>query len=318
VKAVTFDRHGAVALSEVAAAAPGAGEVAIDVRFAGINPTDTYHRRRVTEGSDELERIAGVEVAGIVSALGPGANRWSVGDRVFGLVHDGGLAERVVATERLLVAMPDGLAERAAAAVPEAFITAHDGISQGGLTPDQTLLVSGASGGVGLAAVQIGRAMGSRVIGVCRSDAGRQLLRRLDVEAFGFRPVERSGEPLPYRDEVDVVVELVGAVNARADLEALRARGRMVFIAAQGNEDITFNLREFKTKRGMLIGSTLRRRGLDAKVAAVEAFAADVVPMLEAGAAHPIESRTFAASEAAAAFEFMATPGKLGKVLLEF
>lgn len=318
MRTVTFTRQGKVVFGEREAPPLSAGEVAVSVDYAGINPTDLYHLRRVLAGSEAPDRGPGVEVSGIVAAVSPGVTKWQPGDRVLGLVPDGGLAQRVNVHENMLVATPTNLDPLSAAAVPEVFITAHDAIVQGRLKAGETLLVTGASGSVGLAAVQIGVAMGARVLGVCRSGAGRELVGSLGADPYPDHGWQGSERATPYRDSVDVVVELVGAVNVPADLASLRTQGRIVVIAAQGDEEISFNLREFKTKRATLIGSTLRRRGTAAKIDAVATFAREVLPFLQAGLVRPIVSRVFAAQDVAEAFEFMNQPGKLGKVLLDF
>jgi NADPH2:quinone reductase len=233
-------------------------------------------------------------------------------------VHDGGLSSVVNADGELLVATPAVLDDEQASAVPEVFITAHDGIAQGALVSGETLLVTGATGAVGLAAVQIGRERGARVLGISRSERGDAMLRSLNAEPFPDHGGVDGLANLAYRDSVDVVLELVGARNARGDLAALRPKGRMVFVAAQGNEDICFNLRDFKTKRAVLLGSTLRRRGRQAKIEAVRAFEKEVVPLLAEGAVKPTISKVFPVDEAQAAFDYMSTPGRLGKVLLAF
>jgi NADPH:quinone reductase-like Zn-dependent oxidoreductase len=250
-------------------------------------------------------------------AIGDDVTRWTVGDRVFGLVHDGGLGELVVADEELLMPSPAGLAPRDAAAIPEVFITAHDGLCQGGLSRGDTLLVTGASGAVGTAAVQLGVQMGARVIAVARSEAGRDRLKQLGAEPFPDH-AELPRAELPFRDGVDVVIELVGARNMRSNLAALRSLGRIVFIAAQGDEDVCFNLREFKTKRATVIGSTLRRRGRTDKVAAVRTFERAAMPLVASGQLRASVGHVVPADDAAEAFDVLGTPGRSGKVLVDF
>lgn len=315
--AVRFEPNGSVTYVDVGQPTPACGQVAVEVSFAGINPTDTYHRRRVMDGGDEVDRIPGVEVCGRVSEVAE-ASQWNVGDRVFGLVHDGGLRRRVIADADLLVRVPDNLDDLEAAAIPEAFITAHDAVAQSGLTDGETLLVTGATGGVGLAAVQIGLARGARVLGVSRSPEGDELLRGLGVEPVADQATFAGHDSLPYRDAVDVVVELVGGRNASADLAALRPKGRIVFVAAQGDEDLCVNLRELKAKRATIMGSTLRRRGREAKVEAVRAFAHEILPLLADSTVKPVIAARFSVQEASRAFDFLASSGKRGKVLLQF
>jgi len=317
MRTVGFDPGGAVRVCDRAVPQPGARQVIVEVQYAGVNPTDDYQRHRVSEGLDAGDRTPGVEVAGVVRSRGAGVRRWSVGDNVFGLVKDGGLGECVLADEDLLMPVPYGLDPREAAAIPEVFITAHDGLNQGMLSFGETLLVTGASGCVGMAAVQLGVKMGARVLGLARRESGRDRLAALGAEPYpahaDFAPAD-----LPYRDSVDVVIELVGACNARNDLSALRRRGRIVFIGAQGDEDVCVNLREFKTKRATMIGTTLRRRGKDAKVAAVRRFEREALPFIESGELRAAEAHTVPITQAARAFDLLRAPRRHGKVLIAF
>lgn len=317
MRAVGFEADGSVRVRDLRCPAPGAGEVLVAVEVAGLNPTDEYHRQRVAAGSDEIARIPGVEVAGKVTALGADVTRWSIGDHVFGLTHDGGLGEFVAADADLLMPWPSGLPARDAAAIPEVFITAHDGLCQGRLAQGDTLLVTGASGAVGTAAVQIGLQMGVRVIAVARSQAGRDWLEQLGAEAFPDH-ADMARDQLPFCDEVDVVIELVGARNMRSNLAALRPRGRVVFVAAQGDEDVCFNLREFKTKRATVIGSTLRRRGRPDKVAAVRAFEQSGLPLVASGKLRATVGHVVPIAAAPEAFAMLVAAGRIGKVLIDF
>ncbi len=313
MQAIRFDDDGSPGLVSGQLPQVHGDDVIVHVDFAAINPTDTYHRRRVDPSTPDPARRPGVEVSGTVQEVREGS-RWRVGDRVFGLVDSGGLATDVVVSGDLLVARPDSLSEEEAAAVPEAFITAHDAIRQGMLTSGETLLINGATGGVGMAAIQIALRKGARVLATTRSREGTAAIRELGAVAIeGGTATDKT-----YDDSVDVVIELVGARNARDSLRAIAPGGRLVYVAAQGDEEISFSLRDFKTKRATMIGTTLRRRGRARKVQAVEAFSDEVVPLLASREVTPRISRIFPASEAEAAFDFMTTPGKLGKVLLAF
>lgn len=295
--------------------APGPHEVVVAVEYAAVNPTDVHQRGRVSAAGAEIHRVPGVEVAGRVSAAGAGSG-WAAGDPVFGIVGEGGLASEVLVSADLLARRPDSLSLEEAAAAPEAFITAHDAILQGRLRRSEVLLVTGATGGVGMAAVQLGVERGARVLGTARSAGGADLVRSLGAAPLP-EPSSGHGE-IDYANTVDVVIELVGGVNTRHDLEALAPCGRIVFIAARGEEEVRFRLDHFKTKRATMIGSTLRRREHGARVAAVRAFAAEVVPLLADRRVVPFVSRVFAAEDVEEAFDFMGTPSKHGKVLIGF
>lgn len=286
---------------------PLPSEVLVRATHAGLNPADLIQRAGsypAPPGSPA--DIPGLEVAGTVIACGDAVTTWRAGDRVFGLVGGGGLSDTVAVHERHVARIPDNLTDREAAAIPEAFITAHDAVfTRAGLTLGETLLVNGASGGVGTAAVQLGVAMGARVLANCRSHS----------DAL----VDLGAEPCPLSEArgVDVVLELVGAANLPASLEALAVRGRIIVVGTGAGADAELSLRTLMGRRASLMGTMLRARPMDEKAAAVQAFARSVVPQLASGRVRPVIDRVFPVAEAAAAFDHLAAPGKLGKVLLE-
>jgi NADPH:quinone reductase-like Zn-dependent oxidoreductase len=248
-----------------------------------------------------------LEIAGEVLACGAAVTSWRPGDRVFGIVGGGGQADRVVVHERHVVAVPDSLTLEQAAAVPEAFITAHDAIiGRCGLRAGETLLVNGASGGVGLAAVMLGLACGARVLANARSHRDR--LAELGAETVELAEVRGA----------DVIIELVGAPNLDADLDAVATKGRIVVVGTGAGRSFEMSLGKLMGRRATLAGTVLRARPLEEKAAAVQAFGRQVVPLLASGAVWPVIDRVFPASEAAAAYDHLAAPGKFGKVLLDF
>jgi NADPH2:quinone reductase len=286
---------------------PLSSEVLVRATHAGLNPADLIQRAGsypAPPGSPA--DIPGLEVAGTVIACGAAVTAWRAGDRVFGLVGGGGLSDTVAVHERHVARIPDDLTDREAAAVPEAFITAHDAVfTRAGLVLGETLLVNGASGGVGTAAVQLGVAAGARVLANARSH--RDAL--IDLGAEPCQLAEARG--------VDVVLELVGAANLPGSLEALAVRGRVIVVGTGAGADAELSLRALMGRRASLMGTVLRARPMEEKAAAVQAFARSVVPQLAAGRVRPVIDRVFPIAEAAAGFDHLAAPGKLGKVLLE-
>ncbi len=323
MKAVVFTGTGGnevVRVEERPDAIPGTQDVLIRARFAGVNTADIAQR----EGSyaappGSPPDIPGLEVAGVVEACGSGVTAWQPGDRVFGLVGGGGLADLVVAHERHVCRVPDRLDEREAAAVPEAFITAHDAIAtQAGLRPGETLLVHGAAGGVGSAAVQIGRAMGARVLGTVRFDAGAELVRSLGAEPVPDASFVDDARRLTSGRGADVILELVGASHFPANLAALALKGRIAVIGTGAGAEATLPLLSLMVTRAAIYGSVLRARSLEDKALAVRAFEREVVPFLADGRARAIVDSVFPADRVTEAFDRMDGPGKLGRVLIEF
>ena len=249
-------------------------------------------------------------------ACGPTARRFSPGDRVFGIVGGGGLADRVLVHELHVAPVPERLDELAAAAVPEVFVTAHDAVmTQAALRPGELLVVNGANGGVGTAAVQIAAVSGARVLATVRAAALRE--RVAELGATVIDPSELA-ERAQAEGGADVVLELVGAPNLEPDLQALALKGRIVIVGTGAGTEAPLDLRKLMGRRGRVMGTVLRARPLEEKAAAVRAFAREVLPHLATGRIAPLVDRVFPAAGAAAAFDRLQEPGKLGKVLLDF
>jgi NADPH:quinone reductase-like Zn-dependent oxidoreductase len=296
---------------------PGSNEVVVAARYAGINWADVAQRDgNYPPPPGAPADIPGLETAGVVAAAGSAVRDWRVGDRVFGLVGGGGLADRVVVHERHLAAVPPSMGDDLAAAVPEAYMTAHDAVfTRCGLKPGEVLLVNGANGAVGSAAVQLGLAAGARVAASVRSPGSADFL--LQRGAVIVSP-ETARAELAALGGADVVLELIGAPNLDFDFDVLATWGRIVIVGTPAGTDTGLSLRGLMGKRASLYGTTLRARPLEEKAAAVRAFARSVVPLLAGGRlTMPIEA-VFPAADVTAAFDRLAKPGKTGKILLEF
>ncbi|HYB87421.1 MAG TPA: zinc-binding dehydrogenase [Streptosporangiaceae bacterium] len=320
MRAVTFTGAGGnevVAVAERPDPVPAADEVVVAARFAGVNWADVSQRQGNYPSPPGAPRdIPGLEVAGVVTAAGGQVRAWQPGDRVFGLVGGGGLADRVAVHERHVTAVPGNLADDVAAAVPEAYITAHDAVfTQCELQLGETLLVNGANGAVGSAGARLGLAAGARVVANVRSpDSARALA---EEGAVVVTP-DSAAERLAALGGADVVLELIGAPNLDFDFSALALKGRIVIVGTSAGQEGGISLRMLMGKRASLRGTMLRARPVEEKAAAVQAFARSVVPLLAAGRALPHIDRVFPAAEAAAAFDYLVKPGKSGKVLLDF
>lgn len=302
---------GALRWQEQADPVPGVGEVLVRVRAAGLNSADRLQVRGfypAPPGSPP--DIPGLELAGEVAALGPGAERFAVGDRVMAVVGGGGQAELCVVHERHLLPVPEGLGWAEAGGFPEAFTTAHDALfTQCGLALGERLCVHGAAGGVGTAGVQLGVAAGATVVATVRNEALRG-----EVTAFGAEVVAPDGfaEHGPF----DVVLELIGGPNLADDVRSLATGGRITVIGTAAGVTADLNLLDLMTRRGRIHGSTLRARSLEEKAVAARAVEAHVLPLLAAGTVRvPVEA-TFPMAEAADAYEQFTAGGKLGKLVL--
>ncbi len=291
---------------------PGAGEVLVRVRGAGLNGADILQRRGLYPAPPGApEDIPGLELAGEVAALGPGASRFSEGDRVMAIVAGGGQAELAVVHERVLMPAPESLDWVRAGGLPEVFTTAHDAVfTQAGLRPGERLLVHGGAGGVGTAAIQLGRAAGARVTATVRNADMRERVAELGatvIEPEGF------AEHGPF----DVILELVGAPNLPDNVNALATDGRIAVIGIGAGAKAELNLGALMAKRGRIHGSTLRARPLEEKALTARAMERSVLPLLESGAVHVLVAASYPLEQASEAYERFAAGGKLGKVVLE-
>ena len=294
---------------------PGDEEVLIAARFAALNAADLAQRAgNYPAPPGAPQDVPGLEVAGVVAAVGRSVREFAVGDHVFGLVGGGGLADRVVAHARHIVRVPDALSAEEAAAVPEAFITVHDAIvTQAGVGLGDVLLVNGANGGLGTAAVQVGVTAGARVFASARS--GLERLAELGAEPS---LPEEAFERVKAAGGADVVLELVGAPNIPADVDALAPLGRIAVVGTGAGADASLLLRPLMARRARIFGTVLRARSLEEKALAVQAFDHDVVPHLATRRIRAFVDRTFPAEDAVAAFDAFAGSGKFGKILLAF
>lgn len=324
MRAIVFNGAGGNEVVEVVTRPdpqPDGAEVLVAVSHAGINPADLQQRRgKYPPPPGAPSDIPGLEVAGTVVAVGPRVMQWQVGDRVFGLVGGGGLADRVLVHERCVAPIPDRLDDATAAAVPEAFMTAHDAIrTQASLTPGETLLVHGANGGVGSAAVAIGALTGAQVIATARSiPAGTNLgdpnrVTWISDDGFAATVADLTGGR-----GVDVIIELVGAVHFPGNLEVLAQRGRIVIVGVGAGAQSEISLGQLMRKRASLHGTVLRARSLEDKALVVRAFERELLPAFNRGEMTGIVDRVFDVEEVTNAFDYLEQPGKYGKVLLRF
>ncbi|HVR04931.1 MAG TPA: NAD(P)H-quinone oxidoreductase [Solirubrobacteraceae bacterium] len=310
MKAATID-DGQVLVQEHPDPIPGAGELLVRVRAAGINGADMMQRRGLYPAPPGSPAdIPGLELAGEVAALGPGAARFAEGERVMAIVGGGGQAELAVVHERQLMPVPVALDWTQAGGVPETFTTAHDAIfTQAGLRPGERLLVHGGAGGVGTAAIQLGRAAGARVTATVRSEQARGAVAQLGAEAIAPEGFSEHG---PF----DVVLELVGAPNLTENLNCLASGGRICVIGVAAGAKGELNLLALMGKRARIHGSTLRARPLEEKALAARALEREALPLFETGALRVPVAETYPLAEVAAAYERFAAGGKLGKIVL--
>jgi NADPH2:quinone reductase len=310
VRAVTI-RDSKLSVEEHPDPEPGAGEVLVRVRAAGLNGADMMQRAgRYPAPPDAPRDIPGLEVAGEVVAVGPRARRFAPGDRVMAIVGGGGQAELAVVHERVLMPVPEELSFNEAGGTPEVFTTAHDALfTQAGLVAGERLLVHGGAGGVGCAAIQLGRCAGARVSATVRN---RDLHEQVSALGAAVAESDSFGELAPF----DVILELVGAVHLADNLKHLETGGRIVIIGIGAGARGEIDLRMLMAKRARLLGSTLRARPLELKALTARAVERSVLPAIASGAVTVPIAKVYPLDEAPAAYEHFAGGGKLGKIVL--
>ena len=307
-------RDGEIVTAEHPDPAPGPGEVLVRVRAAGLNSADQMQVLGYyppPPGLGVPEDIPGLELAGEVTQVGRNATRFSPGDRVMAVVAGAGQAELAVVHQSQLMPVPDGLSWPGAGGFPEVFMTAYDAIfGQAGLQAGETLLVHGAAGGVGTAAVQLGAAAGARVIATVRNPGSRDAVAALGADQV-VGP-EGFAEHGPF----DVIIELVGAANLAENVASLASRGRIVVIGVGVGATAELDLRALMIKRGRISASMLRSRPLEEKAVLARQLEKRVLPMLTAGRIRVPVAAAFGLDEAAVAYDLFRAGGKVGKIVL--
>jgi NADPH2:quinone reductase len=298
--------------------APSAGQVLVRVQAAGVNRPDVLMRQGKYAGSGDVTgQVPGLEIAGTVEECGPDVTRWRVGDAVCALLAAGGYAEYAVVDARHCLPLPAGLSMVEAAALPETVFTVwHNVFERGHLQPGETLLVHGGSSGIGTTAIQLARALGSRVAVTAGDEAKCQACRELGAEwAINYKTDDF--EQVLKEVGVDVVLDMIGGDYIPKNLRLLKDDGRLVFINAMQGAAAEFNALHVMSRRLTITGSTLRPRSPEFKAALAAAVEQHVLPLVAAGKFRPIIDRTFPLAEAAAAQQRMESSAHIGKIVLE-
>ena len=298
---------------------PGEGEILVKVAAAGVNRPDVMQRKGLYPPPPGASDIPGLEIAGEVAALGSGATRWKVGDRVMALVSGGGYAEYCVAHGGHTMPVR-GLSMEEAAAVPETFLTVwHNVFERGGLKSGETLLVHGGSSGIGTTAIQLAKASGARVITTAGSDEKCEACRKLGADvAVNYKSQDFVAETKTATDGkgADVILDMVGGDYIARNYEAAAVEGRIVQIAFMGSAKAEVNFMRLMLKRLHHTGSTLRSRSNADKGAITRAVEENALPLIAAGKVKPVMYKTFPLKEAAQAHALMESSAHIGKIVL--
>jgi NADPH2:quinone reductase len=299
---------------------PRDGEILIAVEAAGVNRPDVLQRQGNYPVPPGAPDILGLEVAGAVVALGAGATRYKLGDKVLALVPGGGYAQYCLAHESNALPIPAGLSIVEAAAIPETFFTVWTNVfDSGGLKPGETFLVHGGTSGIGTTAIALAKAFGAKVIATAGSPekAAACLALGADV-AIDYRAADFVAETLKATDQkgADVILDMVGGDYVARNYAAAAFRGRIVQIAFLNGPKATLDLRPLMQKRLIHTGSTLRPRSASEKAVIAESLRAKVWPLLAAGRCKPVIDSTYPLAEAAKAHARMESSAHIGKIVL--
>jgi putative PIG3 family NAD(P)H quinone oxidoreductase len=293
---------------------PGPGQILIRVEAAGVNRPDIAQRLGAYPPPPGAPETLGLEVAGEVLI---GAGRWKAGDKVCALLGGGGYAQYAVCDARHALPIPQGLSVLEAAALPETVFTVFANVFEhGSLKAGETLMVHGATSGIGTTAIQMAKAAGAKVIATGRgADKAAQAKAlgadiAVDVTAEDFAEVARAN------GGVDVILDMVGGDYFAKGLASLKTGGRIVFIAAQGGGEVALPIFALMMKRAVVTGSTLRPRDADEKARLAAAVEATAWPWIAAGALKPQIDKTFPLVEAAQAHAYLEGGSHVGKVML--
>ncbi len=299
---------------------PGLGEVLVKVEAAGVNRPDVLQRKGGYPPPPGAPDIPGLEVAGTVVALGPGAERWRIGDRLCALVTGGGYAEYCAVPTVQCLPAPGGDDMVKAAALPETFFTVWTNVFQRGrLEGGERFLVHGGSSGIGTTAIQIARARGARVFATAGTAEKCAACERLGAErAINYREEDFVAvvKELTGGEGVDVILDMVGGDYIARNVAALRTEGRLVCIAFLGGSKVELDFLPMMLKRATITGSTLRPRSIEEKGTIAAELEREVWPLLDAGRIGPVIDSTFPLAQAADAHRRIDSAAHIGKIVL--
>lgn len=300
---------------------PAVGEVLLEVAAAGVNRPDCLQRQGGYPPPPGASDIPGLEVAGTVVALGEGVENWKIGDQVCALLTGGGYAEYCTAPTPQCLPIPAGLTLQQAAALPETFFTVWSNIfDRARLQPGETLLIHGGTSGIGTTAIQLAKALGSRVFVTVGGIEKIQPCLDLGAErAINYHEEDfvQAVKELTQNRGVDVILDMVGGDYTQRNLSALAVEGRLVFIAFLRGAKMELNLAPVMMKRLTVTGSTLRARPVADKAPIAQHLQRTVWPLLASGKIRPIIQQIFPLAEAAAAHALMESNRHIGKLLLQ-
>lgn len=322
MRAIVLHSHGGpevLTLSTVADPVAGPDEVVVRIAATALNRADVLQRMGLyPDPTGRTPEIPGLEFSGTVESVGERVRTWHVGDRVMGIETGGAYAERIVSHERQLLAVPDSIDLVDAAAIPEVFLTSWDAlVVQGGLTSGRWALVHAGASGVGTAAIQIARAIGARIAVTCsagKADLCRSLGADVVLERSPHDWLADARAVVP--EGFDTVLDVVGGDEVDRNLQAVAVGGSIVQVGLMGGGRTSVNVGLVLAKRVHWIGTTLRARPIEEKVALSRRFAAEVLPLFDVGVLRPVIDRRVSWHDIAEAHRVMESNVNAGKIVV--
>ena len=295
---------------------PAAGEILIQVAFAGVNRRDALQRAGAYDPPPGASDLPGLEASGVVAAVGAGVSRWSVGDNVTALLPGGGYADFVTTPADHALPVPADMPLDQAACLPETYFTVWTNVfMRAGLRSGEAFLVHGGTSGIGTTAIQLAKHFGARVFATAGSEAKCQVCRDLGAEIAINYKTDDFVDVVKQAGGADVVLDMVGGRYIPRDIRVLKPDGRLVFIAFLGGAKAEVNFAQIMVKRLTLTGSTLRPQTDAAKAAIATALEDQVWPLLASGRIGPVMDQRFDLADAAAAHTALEAD-HVGKIVL--
>jgi hypothetical protein len=324
MRAVVLRSHGGpevLTIEEIPDPGIGPEEVLVSVRATALNRADILQRMGLYPNPyPEAHEVPGLEFAGTVAAIGERVRLWKVGDQVMSITGGGTYAERVAIHERQLLRVPAAVGLDAAAAIPEVYLTAWDAlVVQGGLTSGRWALIHAGASGVGTAGIQIARAIGARVAVTCSAgkvDAVRALGADLVID-YGSQDFVEETKRVTGGRGVDVILDVIGGDYVNRNIAAIALKGRVVQVGVMGGGTTPVNVGAMLGKRMQLIGTVLRARPLEEKIALIQRFAAEMLPLFDTGVLKAVVDSRYPLERIAEAHAHMERNANIGKILIE-
>jgi putative PIG3 family NAD(P)H quinone oxidoreductase len=319
MKAIVVDPAHALHWREVPAPTCGSDQVLVDIHASAVNRADLLQRAGHYPPPPGASSYMGLEMSGVIRAVGNEVKDWSVGDRVLALLSGGGYAEQVALPASHLIPLPADWDFVKGAAVPEVFLTAFVNLFfEAQLAPQETALIHGGASGVGTAAIQLARAAGARVLATAGTAAKIERCRQLGAElAVNYRERDFADAILEHCDGADVILDINAADYLERNLRLLKYKGRLVFIALLSGSRAEIDLGQVLSKRLRLVGSTLRGRPDREKSDIIRAFCERFWPLLVKGEIEPVIEAIFPIERAEEAQQMLAENRNIGKVILK-